>query len=399
MRNPLVIAWAIIVFILWSPAHAIATSGFLYTVKGRVVDERGRPVPDVTVALKSPQYPEGDIVYLNSSDAGGRFLIQKNSQKPIFNWKLWVSDSTRLPDSTDEMLGWNTTFCSEYYKSLCGKTVQLLPNRINDLGDIKLEVIQYPLLVHFSDPLGKPLIQKRNVSDNGFDAWWRVRDPLGDIIAEGSNAFVHFRFEESAVMIALPAGKWTLEISDDDGSGMGGSFDVEVSPSQTVKDIYLKLGEYESTASYSGRIHYSEDGREEAKRQIRSRGFNVSESAFQRRVVLGNDKIVELFLRAGFDPNVLTKNQELLMSAIDRPRVLKLLLAAGADVNRHTDRGITPLLQAVGWLVIPTATVKMLLDAGADINARADGGRDVFTLSEDRPEVRALLNEYKLKHH
>jgi ankyrin repeat protein len=87
------------------------------------------------------------------------------------------------------------------------------------------------------------------------------------------------------------------------------------------------------------------------------------------------------------------------MSAIDRPKVLKLLLEAGADVNRRVDGDITPLLQAVGWLIIPADTVKMLLDAGADINAQDKDRRDVFRLAQDRKEILTILKEYKSKMH
>ena len=112
---------------------------------------------------------------------------------------------------------------------------------------------------------------------------------------------------------------------------------------------------------------------------------------------MGNHEMVELYLRAGMTPNVLTKNQDTLMMALSRPRVLKLLLEAGADVNRRVERGISPLLQAVGWLVIPKEIIQMLLDAGADINAKADDGRGPFELSEDREEVRQLLQEYQTR--
>ena len=371
-----------------------AQTNHVYTVTGRVVDESGRPVVGAGVSLRSRFYSEGDIVHGDATDSLGKFTIQKKSKRAIWDWKLYVSAGVSEKDA-DELLDVHsgTAFCSDYYEMLCGTRVTAIANRVTRVGDVRLRIRQAPFLICIHDPAGNPLI-----SETGeFSPWWRVRDPLGDIIGEGGNAQIHYRLSESAVMIGLPVGKWTVEISDDNGSGLTGSFNVDVSASKQVRKIEVALQTDARRHSFEGVRSYAIADRKDARQQIQQRGFKFSSTAFERRVILGNHEMVELYLRAGMAPNVLTKDDDTLMMALSRPRVLKLLLEAGADVNRRVERGISPLLQAVGWLVIPKETVQMLLDAGADINAKADDGRGPFELSEDRDEVRQLLQEYKTR--
>ena len=379
--------------VLCSPLSSFASDArFVYVATGRVVDDKNKPVPGVTVSVKSAHHYEGDIIDHDETDSNGKFTIQKKSDRQILDWRIYASYSS-APENTDELLNVHvgTAFCGEYYKSLCGDPVRLIENKITNIGDIRLKIRQYPLLVRLHDLSGNPLVSE----ESEFSPWWRVRDPLGDVIGEGGNAPVHLRVSESAVMIALPAGKWTLEISDDNGSAIGGRFDVKAGPYADIQNIDLRLGS--ESYRFEGRRSTSRDGRREACKAISKRGFRCTESAFRRRVLLGNHELVDLYLRAGFDPNILTADDNALTSALDRPKVLKLLLEAGANVNGRVDRGFTPLLQAVGWDVIPKETIQMLLDAGADINAKADDGRTVFELAEDRDEIRELLEQHRRK--
>jgi uncharacterized protein len=73
----------------------------------------------------------------------------------------------------------------------------------------------------------------------------------------------------------------------------------------------------------------------------------------------------------------------------DRPDMIRLLIAAGADVDARNVNGHTPLHLAA----YPDA-VRALVDAGADLEARAnDGGTPLHLAAEtpDRGDVMAAL--------
>jgi ankyrin repeat protein len=90
---------------------------------------------------------------------------------------------------------------------------------------------------------------------------------------------------------------------------------------------------------------------------------------------LKGDEVALALLAAGADakePSAADESTLLLTAAeSNKHRVVKALLAAGANVNekRSTTSGFTPLLSAAGN--DDTASTKLLLDAGADIEARS----------------------------
>jgi ankyrin repeat protein len=97
----------------------------------------------------------------------------------------------------------------------------------------------------------------------------------------------------------------------------------------------------------------------------------------------GQEKIVELFLAANINHNArdTAGRSALYLASGDHGGVMKLLIAAGADVNmRDCDRR-TPLMQAVerGY----KTGVEILLEAkGIDINARDVEGETALSLAE-----------------
>lgn len=391
MAIPFRLSLLFALLVLTSIAAGAESSSYVYTVKGRVVDDKGRPVAGATVVLKSPSYAEGDIVYLDSSDSSGRFVVSKRSVRMIQDWKLWISDDSAVPRDTNQPIGWDSTFCSDLNRKLCGTSVFVQPNKITNLGDVRLNIQQVPVLFKLIDQLGNPLVKS---GSGGLNPWWIIRDPLGNMVAETGNAYIHFRFDDSGVMTALPTGHWKVEIVDWGDSNLSGIMDLEIQPSAKVQQVEFKLRQV-PFPTFSGTKLPSAEMKNAALRKLKSLGLKLGKSDLKRAVIRANEELVELFLQSGLDANVLTDNEDTLTSSISHPRLLKLLLEAGADPNRKIRDGITPLLYACGWLVIPKGTVEMLLDAGADLFVKASDGRDVFVLAEERQEILLLLNEHQ----
>ncbi|XP_043472534.1 putative ankyrin repeat protein RF_0381 [Leptopilina heterotoma] len=83
-------------------------------------------------------------------------------------------------------------------------------------------------------------------------------------------------------------------------------------------------------------------------------------------VETGNEEILETLLNAGYPVDSLFKVITPLHVAatLEHPRLVKLLLKAGADVNLQTEHGLTPLHFAA--TLAQPAVVKFLLENGAD---------------------------------
>lgn len=130
---------------------------------------------------------------------------------------------------------------------------------------------------------------------------------------------------------------------------------------------------------------------EQARDEIRARGWEVSEEGLDRRAVQGDLEGLQLYLRAGFDPNVFNGRPLSLAAARGDEEVVDALLRGGADPNRVGSTGANaPLLNAC---INGDATiVDLLLAAGADPDVDGPGGTPPLMFVKDADLARRLLS-------
>ena len=98
-----------------------------------------------------------------------------------------------------------------------------------------------------------------------------------------------------------------------------------------------------------------------------------SVSEFLDAAAVGDTAAVKKMLKA--DPTLATAADDMGFTALhnavgeDYPKLVKLLIDAGADVSATNDEGMTPL-----HIAQCASAVKALVAAGANVNARARGG-------------------------
>lgn len=119
---------------------------------------------------------------------------------------------------------------------------------------------------------------------------------------------------------------------------------------------------------------------------------------------MGHLEIIRLLLDYGADPNGLDSSLDspplvhaIQGTTLDRPEVAKTLIEAGADVQRPSEDGLTPLEWAIRAYAF--TVISILVDARCDVNLRFQNGRlpmDVaveYSLKESSSPARAATNK------
>jgi hypothetical protein len=140
----------------------------------------------------------------------------------------------------------------------------------------------------------------------------------------------------------------------------------------------------------------SREARNRAKHDLLEKGIPFNEESMANCVIGGNHAGVNLFLEAGFSPNITDSFGVPLLNLAARMghrNIAKILLNAGADVNGQAkDRLSTALIDAVAGK--HHGIVKDLLARGANVNIKSRDGQSALIIAvglNDPVSVELLL--------
>lgn len=131
-----------------------------------------------------------------------------------------------------------------------------------------------------------------------------------------------------------------------------------------------------------------------ARKKLDDEYIPFTAEKFHHYVFMGDRKMVALFLEAGMDVNTPSDRGTALHRAAggDDQKLFEMLMKAGADPNAKAKNGDTPLCRAAGEGQI--RNVNALLAAGADVNAVCGWGRTALHEAAEEnsaPVVNALV--------
>ena len=141
--------------------------------------------------------------------------------------------------------------------------------------------------------------------------------------------------------------------------------------------------------------------RDNARKELDRLGIEYSEKSFLHRLRKGDAILTNLFLTSGMNPNArflrsydstsqgeLNEPTPLMIAARDgHSKLVRLLLARGADVNALATNGQTALMYAARYA--PVDVMESLIKKGAKVNAKDEDGKTALTFAVlfDRVEI------------
>jgi hypothetical protein len=181
-----------------------------YSVRGRVVDSNGKPVPGAIIYLDP--IPGADQIFGDTTDENGKFHLSESSNIPRKLRRLYV---TSPPPSHGAIL-----IAPPYNllprlvgPSFAGKRV-LMRQRDMDVGNVEVQV-RYGLIdIRVRDCQSQPLIAK---PEQWRYVYFRLRDQHNRIITDSTLSYDDILksvdFANSTITLALPEGIWRLDVS------------------------------------------------------------------------------------------------------------------------------------------------------------------------------------------
>jgi Ankyrin repeats (3 copies)/Ankyrin repeat len=347
-----------------------------YVVNGRVIDSRGQPSAHARVIIEAPS-PEDtldSLVVHHEVDAEGRFHLEETATLPIEKRVLYVI--TPLPLDVHAPILPPFRQLNSTDRAFAGLPILIKKNQRVDVGDVPVQVRYGEVLVYLRDEKDGPLF---NVFTNDSDLphfQLRVRDYRGDVVGEGGVAHNAFRRTQSAIALALPEGRWQVEIAlaarDMIWHSLPEPLNVQASAASLERTLKFRAGGNRLKTLHVSPASNKEVSREELERMA----ISYTEDAFIERAERCNTVAVELFLAAGMDPNAKKKDggDTALIAAARREcsEVVESVLRRGANVNAKNEQGATAMLMAAGGF--NNTIVRNLLNHGADVNSRTNDG-------------------------
>lgn len=180
---------------------------YKYSVRGRVVDDYGRGVAGAFVVVYAG--PGGDVVVSATADAKGRFYFEERASLES-NERTLYTTTPFLRDGCDPI---RPPFLDLEGQQYFGKRIRIEKNAEMDVGDLPIQVYYGIIEIVLHSTRGRPL-SKRELQ-KWRKAWVRVRNARGDFVLD-----CRFPRDRKKLVVALPEGKWKLEISSDYDSGV-----------------------------------------------------------------------------------------------------------------------------------------------------------------------------------
>lgn len=101
---------------------------------------------------------------------------------------------------------------------------------------------------------------------------------------------------------------------------------------------------------------------------------------FLQQSIFFSPEILDLLLKNGADPNVRNAEGETLLHLIADPVAIRLLLAAGANIEARDNKGWTPLMSHASYETTGPDAIYTLLAEGADPEAQGPRGETAASL-------------------
>lgn len=181
-----------------------------YSVRGRVVDSNGKPVPGAIVYLDPMQ--GADQIFGDTADATGNFHLEEST--PILRKlrRLYVSAPPPSQVATLVRPPYNLLPRLKG-RNFAGKRLIMRRKEIN-VGDVEVQVRYGVADVRLCNCAGNPLFTK---PEEWRYLWFRLQDQSNRTVKESTlsqdDILEAVDFDESTIALALPEGVWRLDVS------------------------------------------------------------------------------------------------------------------------------------------------------------------------------------------
>jgi hypothetical protein len=182
------------------------------SVRGRVVDDNGAPVPKALILVDGGP-PAGwcDLIINGQADELGYFDYKlEGCPFPARAMTLYVTS----PISYDNHVPFDQPFLrnGRAGKAYAGTVIRGKERGDVDLGDVRVQAVFTPVTLKLVGRDGRPLLAE----DDWGDVWLRLKTSRGVWVSEGMlsahNIETAVRAGESAIVMELPEGEWSVEV-------------------------------------------------------------------------------------------------------------------------------------------------------------------------------------------
>lgn len=202
----------ILLMVLSIPTFGQSKQSKACAVKGRVLDDANKPVPNAVILVDAPPTGWEDLIISESSDSEGRFNYHlTNCPFPELSRTLFVTSKP----SFENYVPFSAPFLRSKIagNKYAGQTIKNKTKDVLDVGDIKVQVTFTTVAIKFVDPEGNNLLDAKDWAD----VWFKLKIATGLWVSQGglskSDQQNAVRPKESTILMELPEGQWQIELS------------------------------------------------------------------------------------------------------------------------------------------------------------------------------------------